>query len=182
VTEALGLDERDIYVLSFSASVGVAIGLVLLNTVGRSYPRATLIRWGLVTTGGALAALAASGPALRLLRRIVTETDPQPIFVGIVIVSSVVFGAAYIFITVPAFTLLHEELHDDIRGRVFSVLNTLVSIVSLAPLIIVGTVADQYGVGWVFAAAAAIVFLVWFAGQEAHLPDYARRTERMPAP
>lgn len=182
VTEALGLDERDIYVLSFSASIGVAIGLVILNIVGRTLPRATLIRWGLITTSGALAALALAGPALRLLRRLIAEGDPQPIFVGIVMLTSVVFGAAYIFITVPAFTLLHEELHDDIRGRVFSVLNTLVSIVSLAPLIIVGTVADQFGVGWVFAAAAAIVFLVWFAGQEAHLPDYARRTERMPAP
>jgi MFS family permease len=182
VTEALGLHERDIYVLSFSASVGVALGLILLNLVGRHLPRPRMIHWGLLTTAGALTALAASGPALRLFRQLIAEGDPQPIFVGIVMVTSVVFGAAYIFITVPAFTLLHEELHDDIRGRVFSVLNTLVSIVSLAPLILVGTVADEFGVGWVFAAAAAVVFLVWFAGRDAHLPDYARRTERMPAP
>ena len=37
------------------------------------------------------------------------------------------------------------KLPEDVRGRVFGVLNMLVSIASLAPIIIVGPVADLVG-------------------------------------
>jgi MFS family permease len=76
---------------------------------------------------------------------------------------------AYSFITVPAMTLLQEELPDDIRGRVFGVLNTLVSIFSFLPLIIVGPIADLWGIAPVFLLAAVVVFGVWFAGRSARL-------------
>ena len=40
---------------------------------------------------------------------------------------------------------LQEELPSDVRGRVFGVLNTLVSLASFLPIIIVGPVADVVG-------------------------------------
>ena len=62
-------------------------------------------------------------------------------------------------------TLLQEELRDDIRGRVFGFLNMLVSVFSLLPLIVVGPVADVWGVAPVFVLAAVIVGGVWVAGR-----------------
>jgi MFS family permease len=92
-----------------------------------------------------------------------------PFFIGLVSVTAFVFGIAYSFITVPAMTLLQEELPEDIRGRVFGVLNSLVSIFSFLPLVIVGPIADVWGIAPVFVLAAAVVFLVWLAGRSERL-------------
>ena len=47
-------------------------------------------------------------------------------------------GIAYAFVAVPAQTQLQEELPSEVRGRVFGVLNMLVSLASFLPIIIVG--------------------------------------------
>ena len=88
-----------------------------------------------------------------------------PFFVALVATAAFIFGVAYTFITVPAMTLLQEELPDDIRGRVFGVLNMLVSVFSLLPLIVVGPFADVWGVAPVFVLAAVAVGGVWVAGR-----------------
>jgi MFS family permease len=56
-----------------------------------------------------------------------------------------VAGVSYAFVAVPSQTALQEELPSDVRGRVFGVLNTLVSVASFLPIIIVGPVADIVG-------------------------------------
>jgi MFS family permease len=53
-------------------------------------------------------------------------------------------GAAYAIVAISAQTQLQEELPEDVRGRVFGVLNMLVSIASLAPIIVVGPLADLF--------------------------------------
>ena len=86
---------------------------------------------------------------------------------AIVSITAFFFGISYAFVTVPAMTLLQEELRDDIRGRVFGVLNMLVSVFSLLPLVIVGPVADVWGVAPVFVAAAIVVGGVWIRSRNA---------------
>ena len=54
---------------------------------------------------------------------------------------------------------LQEELPEDVRGRVFGVLNMLVSISSLAPILVVGPVADVVGREPVIMGAGVIVAL-----------------------
>ena len=66
-------------------------------------------------------------------------------------------------------TPLIPHLRDDIRGRVFGVLNVLVSIFSLLPLIFVGPIADVWGVAPVFVLGAVVVFAVWFGGRKVRL-------------
>jgi MFS family permease len=76
-----------------------------------------------------------------------------------------VFGLSYAFITVPSMTRLQSDLHDEIRGRIFGVLNMLVSVFSFAPLLLVGPVADAYGVAPVFVGGAAACLLAWGGGR-----------------
>jgi MFS family permease len=136
-----------------------------------------MIHVGLLTTAATLFLLAA--PAILRPRSFVAQGNPTDPLVVFVIVTSLVLGAAYALATVPSFTLLQEELQDDMRGRVFGVLNTLVSVVSLAPLIVVGTIADRFGVGWVLLGGGVAALLVWFLGRHAHLP---RRASEPPPP
>ena len=76
------------------------------------------------------------------------------------------FGISYAFITVPSMTRLQSDLHDEIRGRIFGVLNMLVSVLSFAPLLLVGPVADAYGVAPVFVGGAASCLIAWAGGRE----------------
>ena len=46
---------------------------------------------------------------------------------------------------IPSQTQLQEDLPEDVRGRVFGVLNMLVSVASFLPIIIVGPIADLVG-------------------------------------
>ena len=67
-------------------------------------------------------------------------------------------GVGYAFVAVPAQTQLQEELPEDVRGRVFGVLNMLVSLASFVPIILVGSIADAVGPDTVMLACAVLVF------------------------
>jgi MFS family permease len=64
---------------------------------------------------------------------------------------------AYAFVGIPSQTRLQEEIPPDVRGRVFGVLNTLVSIASFLPIILVGPLADLIGTAMVMLFAAGVV-------------------------
>ena len=48
-------------------------------------------------------------------------------------------------VAIPSQTQLQEDLPEDVRGRVFGVLNMLVSVSSFLPIIIVGPISDLIG-------------------------------------
>jgi len=171
VREVLKLNERNVVVLVAPAGIGVVLGLGFLNVIGARISRANAIGTGLLVVGLALLGLAAARPFAEVFTSRLGGVlgEALPFFVGMVSVTAFFFGVAYAFITVPAMTLLQEQLRDDIRGRVFGVLNVLVSIFSFLPLIFVGPIADLWGVAPVFVLAALVVFGVWFGGRAVRL-------------
>jgi MFS family permease len=171
VREVLKLGERNVVVLVAPAGIGVVLGLAVLNVIGNRISRANAIGTGLLVVGLALLVLAAARPFADIFASRLGGVlgEVLPFFVGMVSVTALFFGLAYAFITVPAMTLLQENLRDDIRGRVFGVLNVLVSIFSLLPLIFVGPIADVWGVAPVFVLGAIVVFAVWFGGRKVRL-------------
>jgi len=171
VREVLKLNERNVVVLVAPAGVGVVLGLGLLNAIGKRISRANAVGTGLIVVGLALLVLAGARPLSELFTSRLGGVlgEALPFFVGMVSVTAFFFGVAYAFITVPAMTLLQEQLRDDIRGRVFGVLNVLVSTFSFLPLIFVGPIADVWGVAPVFVLAAIVVFGVWFGGRTVRL-------------
>ena len=193
VREVLRLGERNVVVLVAPAGIGVVAGLGLLNVVSRRLGRPHAIGAGLLVTAVALWVLALARPLADVFSERIGGIGGQiggsiggqlaglgqalPFFIGITVVTAFVFGIAYSFITVPAMTLLQEELPEDIRGRVFGVLNTLVSIFSFLPLIIVGPIADLWGIAPVFVMAALVVFGFWLAGRKERLKSVERQQD-----
>jgi MFS family permease len=171
VREVLKLGERNVVVLVAPAGIGVVLGLAVLNVIGNRISRANAIGTGLLVVGLALLVLAGARPFADVFASRLGGVlgEVLPFFVGLVSVTALFFGLAYAFITVPAMTLLQESLRDDIRGRVFGVLNVLVSIFSLLPLIFVGPIADVWGVAPVFVLGAVVVFAVWLIGRKVRL-------------
>lgn len=181
VREVLGARERDTIILIAPAGLGVVAGLAMLNIVGQRVRRPQAIGVGLLVTFGALLTLAGARPVSGVFRRVAERTElgeAFPFFVAVVAVTAFVFGVAYAFITVPAMTLLQEELADEIRGRVFGVLNMLVSVFSFLPLVIVGPVADIWGVAPVFLGAAVAVSAAWLLSRSVRRQVSAEQAAR----
>jgi DHA3 family macrolide efflux protein-like MFS transporter len=167
VREVLRVGERNVVIIVAPAGVGVIAGLGFLNLVGGRWPRPKAIGTGLIVATVALLFLAGTRPLTELFARVGSPGlgEAFPAVAALVAGTAFVFGISYAFITVPSMTLLQEELRDDIRGRVFGLLNMLVSIFSLIPLVVVGPIADLWGVAPVFVGFAIIVAVVWVAGK-----------------
>ena len=64
---------------------------------------------------------------------------------AIVVAIAFLAGIAYAIVAISAQTQLQEDLPPEVRGRVFGVLNMLISVASFLPIIIVGPIADLFG-------------------------------------
>ena len=68
-------------------------------------------------------------------------------------------GFAYALVNAPAQTILHERAPAEMRGRVFASQLVLANLVSIGPLVLIGGVADLYGVSPVLLSIAIVVLL-----------------------
>jgi MFS family permease len=161
--DALGLEPKDFVVIVLPLGFGIVMGILVLNNYGRHFRRRRLIEGGLVALGILLAMLAAAGPISRLLQRAETATGLTNLadftsLLAIVVLVALLAGVAYAFVAIPSQTQLQEDIPEEVRGRVFGVLNMLVSVASFAPIIIVGPVADLIGnTNVLFLVAAAVL-------------------------
>jgi MFS family permease len=160
--ESLGLETSDVWVLVLPLGAGVVLGVLALNSYGRYFPRRRLIEVGLVIVGVLVGLLSVAGPISRFLQG-VTEQQPVVDLSGVVSLLAVVVvlafsaGIAYAFVAIPAQTQLQEELPEDVRGRVFGVLNMLVSVASFLPIIVVGFIVDLFGTTLVIGAVGLVI-------------------------
>ena len=156
--DVLGLEEGDLVVILLPLGAGLVSGIVVLNLVGHRLPRRRLIESGMITLGLALIALgfAQNLSALR-------DGDDITGLLVVVVVLAFIAGVCYAFVAVPAQTSLQEELPSDVRGRVFGVLNMLVSLASFVPIIVAGPLADVLSAAAVIIIFAALVMGIGIA-------------------
>ena len=154
----LGLSEQDFVVVVLPLAAGLVVGILTLNVYGKYAQRRRLIEGGLLTLGISLAILG-------FAQRVQFINDGSGALSLLTVVMAVAFtaGIAYSFVAVPAQTQLQEELPTEVRGRVFGVLNTLVSLASFLPIVIVSAVADAIGTPAVIVISAIIVLTLGVA-------------------
>ncbi len=109
-----------------------------------------------------LALLSIAGPIARFLqaaeaRSPLVDLSSLVSLLAVVVGIAFLAGVAYAVVAIPAQTQLQEDLPEDVRGRVFGVLNMLVSVASFLPIIVVGPIADAIGTPAVILAVAALV-------------------------
>jgi len=162
-TEALGLDPKDFVVVVLPLGFGIVSGVLILNGIRTLVPRRRLMEGGLIALGVLLGLLSIAGPVSRLLQQ---ATDPAAGIVdlstltsllSVVVAIAFLAGVAYAFVAIPAQTQLQEDLPADVRGRVFGVLNMLLSVASFVPIIVVGTISDLIGAALIIFVVASIV-------------------------
>jgi MFS family permease len=148
--DALGLAAKDLAVIVLPLGFGIVMGILLLNAYGKYLPRRRVIEGGLIALGIMVALLSVAGPISRLLQRVesassVVDLSAVTSLLAIVVVIAFAAGIAYSGVAIPSQTQLQEDLPEDVRGRVFGVLNMLVSVSSFLPIIIVGPISDVIG-------------------------------------
>jgi MFS family permease len=163
----LGLSEEDAFYLVVPAGVGVVLGSLAVGRFGGRLDRTLLIAAGLLGTGVAVILLAGYRRVLQeLLPRVpgnlLPEFHPGGLsgFLIAVMAFAALLGLANAATVIPANTSLQEHTPDELRGRVFSVLNALGNFGSTAPVLVVGVLADLLGVGALMLLIGVVVVLI----------------------
>ncbi len=149
-TDVLLLSEEDFFFVMGPAGLGAVIGILFLNAYGKAFPRRLVIDIGLVAMGATLIALAVVKPVTGLLGPAMQPIEDQlpdalaPItsLIAVVVVIAVTAGIEYAFVAIPSQTALQEELPVGVRGRIFGILNTLLSVASFLPVLVAPAAAD----------------------------------------
>ncbi len=186
--KSLRLEAKDFVVVVLPLAIGIVMGILILNNFGHLFPRRRIIEGGLVGLGLGVVLIAAAGPISAWLQnaeatRGLANFSGFTSVLAIVIVIALLAGVAYAFVAIPAQTQLQEDLPEDVRGRVFGVLNMLVSTASFLPIIIVGPFADVLGttvVLYIVGSLIAFMGIVSILKRGPLKPSEARQTATGP--
>jgi DHA3 family macrolide efflux protein-like MFS transporter len=167
-TEALGLQPKDFVVVVLPLGFGIVTGILVLNAYGRLAPRRRIIETGLLAFGVLLMILSIVRRLVEFLQGVSAPPTPIDLSVLVSLLSMVIgiaflAGVSYAVVAIPAQTQLQEDLPEEVRGRVFGVLNMLVSVASFLPIIIVGPISDFFGTSPVIFAVGLMVAISGFA-------------------
>ena len=108
VNDVISGDEADFNLILFALGVGMALGVITATVLQNRISRSTVFPVALILAGSALFVTASSS------------------LLGIVVPVIGVVGFAAGPIYVSGFTLLHEHVEDELRGRIFAALLVLV--------------------------------------------------------
>ena len=163
----LGLAPSDFVVVVLPLGFGVVMGILALNNFGHLVERRRLIETGLVALGVLIALLSVVGSIPRIVAGLDAQTSLSLSTVvtvlSVVIAIALLAGIAYALVAISAQTQLQEELPEDVRGRVYGVLFTLVSVASFVPVIAVGYITDAVGTTPVMLGVAVLIALIGVA-------------------
>lgn len=124
VDELIVGDNADFNLVLFALGVGMATGVVTASLLQNRINRAAVFPAVLILAGGALL-VAASSPYLSVV---------------VPVIGVVGFAAGPIYVL--GFTLLHENVEDELRGRIFSALLVLVRFCMLFALAVAPLVSE----------------------------------------
>jgi len=147
--DILGLTSQNFFFIMGPAGLGAVVGILFLNSYGKGIPKRLVIDLGLVAMGITLVLLAivkpvstAFGGAAGPIEDVVPAIAPLISLIAVVVVIAVFAGLEYAFVAIPSQTALQEDLPPDVRGRIFGILNTLLSVASFLPVIAAPAAAD----------------------------------------
>jgi len=169
---SLGLGDKGLVVVVLPLGLGIVTGVLAINAYGHNFPRRRIIEAGLIVLGLLLALLSGAGSISHFLNVQIAAAagstgllDLSQVLSLLSMVMAIAFvaGICYAVVAISAQTQLQEELPEDVRGRVFGILNMLVSVSSLLPIMVVGPAADLVGASAVLLVVSLVVCAWGFA-------------------
>lgn len=152
-------------VFMIPAVLGVVVGAVLLSSIIHDISREKIVNVGLFLSGLAIL-LMPYGSRIANREFVHTLNLYLPGFLHITGSDLLTFfafslGVANAFIFVPSNTILQEVTSEELRGKIYGVLNSMIGLLSLIPLMIVGGLSDMFGVGKVLIGIGVGILIVF---------------------
>lgn len=130
------------------AAAGMILGAIILGQFWQKAGRQQLVETGLLTVGLGLLLFALVDVASAFTR------VPIVLSSGIFLLA---LGAANAMVDVPSNTLIQENTPEEVRSRVYGVLNTFVGVGAIIPIVLSGILADILGVRLVMIIIGGLV-------------------------
>ncbi|OGY27527.1 MAG: hypothetical protein A3F33_01015 [Candidatus Woykebacteria bacterium RIFCSPHIGHO2_12_FULL_43_10] len=164
VSQVLKMDVLDAGLILVAPGVlGIIIGGVILSTFGRDWSEDFLVDLGFIVSGIILVLFSSFAPhRLGFM---------APVLAILSMFTLGVFGS---FVSAPATTILHKMTPEDLRGRIYGVVNTMVNGVSFTPILIAGGLADLAGVGNVIAGFGVVLLFLGFLRARHYLERWGK--------
>jgi MFS family permease len=174
--EVLDVRPDDAVYIFAPAGVGAILGLRLLPWLAGKIGKDRVVAFGLVGLAVCLIAMGLVQNIADALQRTEALNPFGPerlgglsLLVALTMFFAGPLGLTYAMVNAPAQTVLHERAPPEMRGRVFGAQMALASVAAIIPLLLVGAVADIYGVSFVLFDIAVVVAAL--AGLSLYLRD-----------
>ena len=146
------------------AALGVVVGAGILISFFHDHSKYKLITTGIFLSGICMLFLPyGSKVASKGFVQVINLYLPKFLHIDIlhiVVVVAFILGFANSLVFVPANTMLQEKTSEEFRGKVYGFLNAFIGVLSLLPVIIVGSLADVVGVGAVITGIGVFLLVV----------------------
>ncbi len=143
----LGQSESDIIFVLAPLSIGLGIGVWIVNKFVTTRNRYSLMVWATAALGLLIIGIGLVKPLGELWVSVFTPggTLGGPGLVFVLISLSIPFGLAIAFLNIPSLTILQEKSPKDIIGRVFAAYFTFANFVCIFPILFAGALSDLIG-------------------------------------
>ncbi len=146
------------------AILGVIVGAVTIGSFFHKTRKSRLTKVGLFIMGFATLLLPyGSKVESRSFIQLLNYYLPHLLTLNILhimVVLAFILGVAIAFVFIPANTTLQEEASDQSRGKIYGFLNTFFGIVSIIPVLLVGGLADIFGVKIILTGIGIVVLSI----------------------
>lgn len=160
----LGLEPEDAVYIFWPAGLGLVLASLFVGRFGARFSRNVIAITGLFTMGIGVGGL---GVAPNLI-------TPSLSLTALVTWFSLLGGVGLALIQIPAQTVIQEESSDEVRGRVLTVQFTAGNLVAVPPLLVLGALADAYGIPSITLGTGLIILV----GAGLNLAYVLRQRER----
>ncbi len=146
------------------ATVGIIVGAFVIANLFHSKRKEKAVIAGIILSGIVMIIMPyGNALAAKDFVKTINASVPRIMYIShidIIITLAFILGVANAFVFVPSNTILQEKTNDEMRGKVYGVLNTLVGIFSFIPIIAVGSFSDLVGVGRVLVGIGCSLVLI----------------------
>jgi predicted MFS family arabinose efflux permease len=145
VDSVLGWEPERFGYLALVGGVGMGFGMIFVNQLYLEHRLNKIVSWGFALAGAGL---------------IFFAMGPYTIvhFFGLLFAG---FGSAFVF--VPIQTILQSQTPLELQGRILAIQNMILNFSLTLPILILGKVADQYGIFRVFFGLGVFSILIYVA-------------------
>ncbi|MGH7902564.1 MAG: MFS transporter [Candidatus Dormibacteraceae bacterium] len=139
VRNVIGIPAQDTYIIMVPAAGGAFVSAGLLGRLERMLKRSRVLWMSLLATGLTLVALGVVPVVMREVPQLRGDIR------WFTVVFSLLVGLEFGGLMIPSLTYLMEHTHDEVRGRVFSLLFVVVNGLTALPVLVAAALADLFG-------------------------------------